>query len=114
MRMRPLVGLSMQPIKFRSVDLPLPLGPEMARNSPGSTRRLTSSRAFTQLWSRAKKRLTFSTLTSESVDCMATFPFRALCSEWKVALPETRSRGLLDERSNRLDESFGTPDELPA
>ena len=36
MRMRPLVGLSMQPIRFSSVDLPLPLGPEMARNSPAS------------------------------------------------------------------------------
>ena len=35
-RMRPLVGLSMQPIRFSSVDLPLPLGPEMARNSPAS------------------------------------------------------------------------------
>ena len=27
--MRQLVGLSMQPIKFRSVDLPLPMGPEI-------------------------------------------------------------------------------------
>ena len=36
MRMRPLVGLSMQPMRFSRVDLPLPLGPEMARNSPAS------------------------------------------------------------------------------
>jgi hypothetical protein len=33
-RMRPEVGLSMQPIRFSRVVLPLPLGPAMARNSP--------------------------------------------------------------------------------
>ncbi len=33
MRMRPAVGWSMQPIRFSSVDLPLPLGPAIARNS---------------------------------------------------------------------------------
>ena len=56
MRMRPLVGLSMQPIRFSRVDLPLPLGPEIARNSPASMWRLTLSRAMTALWSRGNLR----------------------------------------------------------
>ena len=36
MQIRPLVGVSMQPIRLSSVDLPLPDGPAMARNTPGS------------------------------------------------------------------------------
>ena len=59
MRMRPLVGLSMQPMRFSRVDLPLPLGPEMARNSPAWIWRLTLSRAVTALWSRGNLRVTF-------------------------------------------------------
>jgi hypothetical protein len=43
----PEVGWSMQPIRFRRVVLPLPLGPEMARNSPAETRRLAFERALT-------------------------------------------------------------------
>ena len=39
MRMRPVVGLSMHPMRLSRVDLPLPLGPAMARNSPASERK---------------------------------------------------------------------------
>ena len=45
--MEPLVGVSSPPSRFSSVDLPQPLGPMTATNSPGSTVRSTSSSAVT-------------------------------------------------------------------
>src|SRR6185437_4199643 len=41
----PVVGTSMQPIRLRSVDLPLPDGPAMAMKTPASTLSETSRKA---------------------------------------------------------------------
>ena len=49
-RRRPAVGRSRQPRMFIIVLLPEPDGPTIATNSPGSTSRLTSSRAGTSTW----------------------------------------------------------------
>jgi len=46
-RRRPLLGLSRQPSKFISVDLPEPEAPMMATISPASMERLTPSSART-------------------------------------------------------------------
>ena len=42
MKILPVVGVSMQPIRLSSVDLPLPDGPAIARNTPSSMLRVTS------------------------------------------------------------------------
>ena len=47
MRIRPLVGATTPPSTFISVDLPAPFSPTRPMTSPGSTARLTSSRATT-------------------------------------------------------------------
>ncbi len=44
---RPLVGWSRQPIRFMNVDLPEPLGPITATNSPGITVSVRSRSAWT-------------------------------------------------------------------
>ena len=36
MKILPVVGVSMQPMRLSSVDLPLPEGPAIARNTPSS------------------------------------------------------------------------------
>src|SRR5262249_39385887 len=43
----PEVGVSRQPIMFKTVVLPLPDGPTMAKNSPCATARLTPRSAST-------------------------------------------------------------------
>jgi hypothetical protein len=45
-RYSPLVGVSRQPRMFMAVDLPEPLGPITATNSPGMMRRLTPRSAW--------------------------------------------------------------------
>src|SRR5258708_5625739 len=47
MNTRPRVGVSMQPIRLSSVDLPLPDGPASARNTPDSILTLTLRSAVT-------------------------------------------------------------------
>ncbi len=46
----PLVGTSRQPRMFIAVDLPEPLGPMTATNSPSATCRSTRSSACTAAW----------------------------------------------------------------
>src|SRR5687767_10600880 len=66
---RPCVGLSMPAIRCRSVDLPDPLGPIRATNSPRSTVRSTFSSAVTCTWPRTNSLLRFTAWTIGSGTC---------------------------------------------
>ncbi len=60
---RPVVGVSMQPMRFSSVDLPLPDGPAIARNTPSSMVSVTSCSAVTRCSPSRYSLETFSTRT---------------------------------------------------
>src|SRR6476659_7606691 len=62
----PDVGRSIPASRFRSVDLPEPLGPIKARKSPSCNSRSTLSRATTSKPSRLKRLLTLRTRTIAS------------------------------------------------
>src|SRR5439155_6545002 len=77
--MRPLSGWSRPPARCRRVDLPDPLGPTRARNSPSSSSRSTSSRATTSSRPRWKR---FDTASRLSRAISAT-PCRSLRNDAK-------------------------------
>ena len=65
MKILPVVGVSMQPMRLSSVDLPLPDGPAIARNTPSSMLKLTPCSAGT-IWS--PRRYCFETFSTRIRD----------------------------------------------
>src|SRR5579859_5369820 len=61
----PEVGRSSPPSRYRSVDLPHPLGPTIATDSPATTSRLTSSTALTPASPRPQSFLKPRALTTD-------------------------------------------------
>ncbi len=53
MKILPVVGVSMQPIRLSSVDLPLPEGPAIARKTPSSMLRVHAMQRRNELIAEA-------------------------------------------------------------